>query len=245
MKRKVVKVMTLFFILVFSFMIIFSLYHIISWYKSNKDNKKIDKYLHEYITVGGSDKYNINFEEIKKQNPDVIAYIKVPGTKIDYIVVRGEDNDFYLDHNFKKDKNVTGWIFADYKNNFDGEDKNIVIYGHNTIDKSMFGSLKYVLEDSWQENKNNHTIILVTEEGLKKYKVFSTYKIDNEEYYIRTDFLSDDEYSKFLDTIEKRSNYNYNITPDLKDHILTLSTCSNQGKKRVVLHAVEIKENIE
>ena len=245
MKRSIAKIITSFLIVLFSSIIIFSLFHIINWYKANKENRKINNYLHEYITVGGKDKYNINFEEIKKTNSDAIAYIKVPGTKIDYIVVKGEDNDFYLNHNFNKDKNITGWIFADYKNNFNNEDKNIVIYGHNTIDKSMFGSLKYTLEKSWQENENNHTIIFVTEEGLKKYKVFSTYKVDNEEYYITTDFTSDNEFKKFLDIVKSRSKYNYNVELNETDHILTLSTCSNQGKKRVVLHAVEIKDNID
>lgn len=244
MKKNISKLINLFFIFVFSFLILFSLYNIINWYKSNKANRKINSVLHEHIILGGDDKYKIDFEEIKKKNPDTICYLRVPNTNIDYIVVKGTDNEYYLNHNFNKDKNISGWTFADYKNRFDGTDRNIVIYGHNTVDKSMFGSLKYVLDSTWQNEENNHTVILVFPDGLKKYKVFSTYKIENEEYYINTEFKNNAEFKEFLNKIKSRSNYNYNVDLNEDDNILTLSTCSNNGKKRVVLHAVEIKENI-
>ena len=239
-KKKMFQVVDIFFIVVFSILIIFSLYKIINWKLNNNRNRKISSELHEYVIVGGKDKYNIDFESLKKQNPDTVAYLMVPGTRIDYIVVKGSDNNYYLNHNFKKESNESGWIFGDYKNKYDGTDKNIVIYGHNTLDKSMFGSLKDTLNKNWYSNKDNQEIIFVTENGLNKYQVFSTYKIDNEDYYITTDFSSNEKYKEFLLKIKSRSVYNYKVDIDENDQILTLSTCASNGTKRVVLHAKKI-----
>ena len=81
------------------------------------------------------------------------------------MVVNGNDNSYYLKHNFNKEYNIAGRIFSDYHNKFDETDKNIVIFGHNTKDGSMFGTLKNVLDKSWQENRDNLEIILITEIG--------------------------------------------------------------------------------
>lgn len=227
-------------IILFLAMFIYSLYRIIEWKHNNGENKKINEILHKYINTDSNEKFNIDFEKLEKINSDTTAYIKVNNTNIDYIVVKTDNNEFYLTHNFNKENNRSGWIFMDYSNKLDGTDKNIVIYGHNTVDKSMFGSLKYVLESKWQENTDNYNIIFATKDSLDTYRVFSTYKIDNEDYYIKTNFNSDDEYLKFLKTIKSRSNYNYNVDVDENDTIITLSTCSNNGKKRVVLHAKKV-----
>ena len=222
--------------------LIYSLINIINWKKDVDDNKKIIEDIKENIIIKPKEeeqevKYNIDFKSLKKQNSDVVAYVKVNGTNIDYVVVRGKDNSYYLKHNFNKEYNIAGWIFSDYHNKFDETDKNIVIFGHNTKDGSMFGTLKNVLDKSWQENKDNLKILLVTEKGQYKYQVFSTYQITPEDYYINTIFNNDDEYSKFINKIKSRSNYDYKVEVDSNDKVLTLSSCIGDGKKRVVLHA--------
>ena len=102
---------------------------------------------------------------------------------------------------------------------------------------SMFGTLKNVLTEKWQKNEEDKTIILVTEKGLNKYEVFSVYSINPEDYYIKTDFNSNNEYSSFLKTIKDRSTYNFTTNVSTNDKIITLSSCTNNGLKRVVLHA--------
>ena len=74
--------------------------------------------------------------------------------------MKANDNDYYLNHNFNKEYNVAGWIFADYHNIFDGSDKNIILYGHDTKDGSMFETLKYTLNKDWQENKDNKIVTI-------------------------------------------------------------------------------------
>ena len=172
---------------------------------------------------------------------DKVAFIKVYGTNIEYPVVKTNDNSYYLNHSFDKSPNGAGWPFANYLNKFDGTDKNITIFAHARYDGSMFGTLYKTLSTSWQENKNNHKILFITENESSEYQVFSTYKILAEDYYIKENFSSDEEYQTLLTTITKRSNYNYNVDITLKDTIITLSSCASDDKYRIVLHAKKIE----
>ena len=106
----------------------------------------------------------------------------------------------------------------------------------------MFGTLINILDKNWQENKDNSEITLITERGQYKYQVFSTYSIKPEDYYINTIFNNDDEYSRFINEIKSRSNYDYNVEVNSSDKVLTLSSCIGDGKKRVVLHAKLIEK---
>ena len=131
-------------------------------------------------------------------------------------------------------------MFADYKNKYDGSDRNLVIYGHNRRDGSMFGSLHSVFSDEWLENESNRYIVLVTEDEYCIYEVFSIYSIPVEDYYITTSFGSDSEFEEFLNIIKGRSEYDFGVELNGKDKILTLSTCSNMDAHRVVLHAKKL-----
>ena len=244
MKKKIILICLI--IICFIIMII-SLYKIISWKQSNDENQSTINELKKYIIEEEVEekevkKYDIDFNSLKEENPDTVAYLKVNNTNIDYIVLKGKNNSYYLNHNFEKKKNVAGWVFSDYHNKFDGNDKNIVIFGHNMKNGSMFGTLKYVLKKEWFDNKDNHKILLVDENGEHYYQVFSTYIINVEDYYINTNFKSDDDFYKFINVLKDRSKYDYDVSLDKSDNILTLSTCSSAGKKRVVLHAKLIKE---
>ena len=237
--KKIYKIILIsIFIVICLIALIISTINIIKWKKDVDNNQNIKQSIKEKITVDEkSDLYQIDFKSLKEQNSDTVAYLKVNGTNIDYIVVKGNNNSYYLNHNFNKEYNIAGWIFADYHNSFDESDKNIVIFGHNTKDGSMFGSLKNILEKNWQEDENNLKVTLVTEKKQYKYLVFSTYTILSEIYYINTIFNDDSEYEEFLTKIKSRSNYNYDVEISGKDRILTLSSCIGDGKKRIVLHA--------
>ena len=126
----------------------------------------------------------------------------------------------------------------DYHNQLDGTDKNIIIYGHNTQDGSMFGSLRNTLKREWYENNDNQIIKLYTKDQAFQYQIFSIYNIDNEQYYLKTSF--DNNFTDFANKLKDRSIYNFGIDVKENDSILTLSTCSHNGKKRVVIHAKRI-----
>ncbi|WP_461248653.1 class B sortase, partial [Treponema sp. R6D11] len=134
-------------------------------------------------------------------------------------------------------KNSAGNPILDYRNKLD--DKNLVIYGHNRKDGSMFGSLKNVLNSNWR--KGNNKITWTTKEGTYTYQVFSTYIRKAENYFNKTSFGSD--FHSFLATIKARSNYNFKVKVEDSDTLLTLSTCygMSSSNKRLVVHAKLIK----
>ena len=223
--------------------IIFSGIKIIEWIKSNKKNKDIMSEIKENVVINNemdsnNEEYKIDFVKLKQKNSDAIAWIKVNGTDIDFPVVKGTDNSYYLTHNFDKEKNKAGWIFADYRNKFDGTDKNIIIYGHNMKNGSMFASLKDVIKEEWYNNENNKYIALITENENCKYQVFSVYQIETEEYYLQTNISN---FKEFVEKIKGRSKKDFNVDIKETDSILTLSTCADNTKYRVVLHAVKVK----
>lgn len=229
----------------FTALLIYSGTKIVIWYMNNQNNKKISDEIAEFVTVDETkeddeEKYVVDFEKLKEKNSDIVAWLKVKGTNIETTVVKSTNNDYYLTHNFNKEYNSAGWIFADYKNKVDGTDKNIVIYGHNMRDDSMFGSLKNILNSDWYDNEENTNITLYTENEKCIYKVFSIYKIESEDYYITTEFENDKKFEQFVNTIKKRSIKEFDIDVSESDNILTLSTCANNNKYRVVLHAKKI-----
>ena len=236
----IVLYMILFFVLIYSGIKIFK------WYKDKNNNNKMVEQIKSTVIVKKEDEnenkeeYTVDFDKLKEQNNETIAWIKVNNTNVEYPVVKATNNSFYLNHSFDKSKNSAGWIFADYKNKFDNTDKNIIIYGHNMRDNSMFGSLKNILNSDWYDNEENTSITLYTENEKSIYKVFSVYKIENEDYYIKTEFSNDNEFEQFIKTLKKRSIKDFNIDVSKDDNILTLSTCANNNKYRIVLHAKKI-----
>lgn len=232
--------------ILFFITLVISIVYIIKWYVHSKQNTILKDKLSEAILVENTEnekemQYTVDFEKLKNMNEETVGWIKVNGTNIEYAIVKSSDNSYYLNHNFEKKYNSGGWIFADYKNKFDGTDKNIVIYGHNMKDNSMFGSLKDILDEEWYNNEENYIIDFITEKEQQKYQVFSVYKIENEDYYIDTEFKKN-EFSKFTETLKKRSVKDFNLEITEEDSILTLSTCADNNKYRIVLHAKKIKE---
>ena len=226
------------------FVLIYSGIKIYEWYRDKNKNNEIAQKIKETVIVESNSKnkeeYLIDFDKLKEQNNEAIAWIKVNNTNIEYPVVKTKNNEFYLNHSFDKSENLGGWIFADYKNKFNGTDKNIVIYGHNMKDNSMFGTMQKILNPEWYNNEENTNIILKTEGKNYIYKVFSIYRIENEDYYIKTEFNNDSEFEQFLNTLKARSIRDFNMDMLESDSILTLSTCDNNNKYRVVLHAKKI-----
>lgn len=243
-KKKLFNVVMRIIELIFLILLVYSSINIFKWYNNNKENKQIINEIAESVTINEDTneekKYKINFEELKQKNSDTVAWLKVENTNIEFPIVQANNNSYYLTHNFDKKYNVAGWIFADYKNKLDGTDRNIVIYGHNMRDNSMFGSLKDVITEEWYNNEENKYITFVTENNYQTYQVFSLYQIKTEDYYIKTEFKSN-EFPEFIDTITKRSKKDFDINVSKEDTILTLSTCANNNKYRVVLHSVRVK----
>lgn len=186
---------------------------------------------------------NVNFSDLKRTNPDVVGWLKVNGTNINYPFVQGSDNKYYLTHSFNKSYNAAGWVFLDYRNN-GTNNKNTIIYAHGRTDKTMFGTLRKVLNNGWLNNTNNYVIKISTETENSLWQIFSVYYIPTTSDYLQTDFSDDISYQNFLDMIKNRTNHNFNTNVTSTDNILTLSTCYNNSDKMVV-HAKLIKKEVK
>lgn len=183
---------------------------------------------------------NVDFNGLKRTNPDVVGWLKVNGTNINYPFVQSSDNDYYLTHSFNKSYNGGGWVFLDYRNN-GTNNKNTIIYAHGRSDKTMFGTLKNVLNNGWLNNTNNYVIKISTETENSLWQIFSVYRIPTTSDYLQTNFNDETEYQNFLDMIKDRSSYNFDTNVASTDNILTLSTCYNNSDK-IVVHAKLIKK---
>ena len=183
---------------------------------------------------------NVDFNGLKRTNPDVVGWLKVNGTNINYPFVQSSDNDYYLTHSFNKSYNGGGWVFLDYRNN-GTNNKNTIIYAHGRSDKTMFGTLKNVLNNGWLNNTNNYVIKISTETENSLWQIFSVYRIPTTSDYLQTNFNDETEYQNFLDMIKDRSSHNFDTNVASTDNILTLSTCYNNSDK-IVVHAKLIKK---
>ncbi len=191
----------------------------------------------DYIKMNMID---VNFDNLKKINSDVVGWIKVNGTNINYPFVQSKDNKYYLTHSFNKLYNNAGWVFLDYRNN-NINNRNTIIYAHGRTDKTMFGTLRKVLNNGWINNTNNYVIKISTEKENSLWQIFSIYHIPTTNDYLQTEFKDEREYQRFLKILKNRSNHNFNTSITSNDTILTLSTCYNDSEKMVV-HAKLIKK---
>lgn len=186
---------------------------------------------------------SVNFKELLEKNNETVAWIKVNNTNVNYSVVQHNDNEYYLKHDFNKRNNSNGWVYGDYRADFQYFGTNTILYAHNMTNRTMFGSLAWCLKESWYKNEDNHYIKLSTPYSNTIWKIFSIYTIKPEVYYLKTYFETNEEHLEFLNKLKNRSIYNFNIEKALTtdDKILTLSTCSDDGTKRIVIHAIMIK----
>lgn len=211
--------------------------------KDNDNTEFINKPLDEnddYWYYSTFDLIDVDLKKLKEKNNDTVGWLNVNNTNINYPFVKASDNDYYLHHSFDKSYNNAGWVFLDYRNNKNLTDKNNIIYGHHRVNNTMFTSLLNTLNQSWYTNKDNHIIRVSLENENSLWQIISVYKIPTESYYITTKFNNDNEFITFLDTISKRSIYNFNYNVNKDDIILTLSTCYDDNT-RVVVHAKLIK----
>ena len=207
--------------------------------KKEEDETKIDA-SDPYWDFINTSFLSIDYSKLREKNKDIIGWVKVNSTNINYPVVQYSDNEYYLTHDLYRNYNGGGWVFLDYRNKNGFNNKNSIIYAHGRENKTMFGTLKNILNKEWYQNKDNYVIKTSSLSGSYVWQVFSVYKIPNTNDYIKTNFSTDSEYQTFLNLITKRSIYDFNTNVTINNKILTLSTCFDDNSK-VVLHAKLIK----
>ena len=202
------------------------------------DSEKIMTELNEDKEEDDKLYVNADIVSLIQENPETIGWLKVNNTNIDYPVVQGVDNEYYLKHNYYLEEDNSGWVFMDYRNNTEYLSDNIIIYAHNRYHSGvMFGTLQNTLRYSWYTNPENQIISFRTLYEDLNYQIFSIYKISVTTDYMRVLFADDTDKLNFYTMLKERSIYDFGIELSGNDKIITLSTCADENN-RYVVHAV-------
>lgn len=164
-----------------------------------------------------------NEEELKSINSDYKMWIQIENTNINYPVVQGSDNDYYLKHNFRKESNISGTVFVESANDIDN-DKNIILYGHNMRNGTMFNNITNYKEESFFNEDNKISIIM--NNTLYEYEVFSVYVKNVSEVNLAIGFANEDEFINYAYNEADESLYKKDVDFSAEDNLITLVTCS-------------------
>ena len=240
--RKCVVIASLLVFIVAAWVLIYhAVYRPIEEQKLNGDIQKI---AHSTEEKEGGETPNkgkgssINWDDLLKVNKEIVGWIQINGTKIDYPVLwhKGDDitGQYYLNHNYKRDYDSYGCIFLDYRCTSGMNSKNIVLHGHHMNDGSMFAGLMDYggTEGNLDFYKKHPTIKFDTPQGDGVYKIISVYKTNtlsaHGEFfkYMVGDFQNDKDFMNYVYNTRIRSLINCPVDVNEDDELLTLSTCS-------------------
>jgi len=204
---------------------IVSLINIVIWCLENNKTKEIVNKTKKYINIGNQKPIDL---KIKTINEDIVGWIIVDNTNINYPIVQANNNEYYLNHDLEKNYNSAGWIFMDSYNNMN--DQNIILYGHHRRDGSMFGSIDNLFK--YKEGK----IQLIIENESHIYNIFSIYITEKNYNYRERNYIN---INKKIQEFKNRSIKEYNVEIKGKHQIITLSTCDNDNNNRIVVQGIK------
>ncbi len=246
-KKNNKKIRIIFVVFLTLIFILAILYLTIYFYNSNK-NRNLYENLKRYLAQGELSQINSTFvekvKELQQENIDVKGWIIIEGTNINYPLLRGTDNNFYMAHNYKKQESKHGSIMINSNSDLKDVNSNVIIYGHDMKDGQMFQNLlKY--ED--KEFYNTHSIIkIATDEEELEYQIIYIFKSrvfykDERnvfKYYQHYNFKSESEYNEYLDNCRKIQLYDTGVTARYGEQLITLITCEySQKNSRMVIVA--------
>lgn len=212
---------------------IFFAYKINNYIAEENESKGITEELAEIAVIRVEEKENekpeeseppimINFQELKKKNKDIVAWLYSENTEINYPIVQGKDNEEYLHKLVNGNNNKSGTLFMDYRNKKDLTDPNTIIYGHNMKNGTMFGSLdKYKKQSYYEENK---TMYILTEEKNYKIELFAGYTLPANSNIYNVSAASNSRVEA-VKKAKSNSTFKSDIEPK-EEKIITLSTCA-------------------
>ncbi len=177
----------------------------------------------------------VDFDSLRAVNPEIVAWLSIDGTNIDYPVAQHSDNDYYLHHLFNGEWNSSGCLFMDCHNQSDFSGRHTIIYGHHMDNGTMFQNLMGYKDQSFYDG--HPTAQLFTPGGTYTVELFAGYVTGVDGDAWQFDFASDSEFREWLDNAKNKSLFESHVTPTAADRIVTLSTCSYEFyNARFVLH---------
>ena len=239
MKKDNKKLILLSYLFLVSLIIISIIYIVKEFYWKNeavKETKIVDTIeVDENKLTKESTKRMIQVKSLQQENSDVVGFIEIENTNISYPVVQGKDNEYYMTHNYKREKSKNGAIFLDKDYDWNIPSNNYLIYGHNLNNGTMFQELLKYANESYY--KNHPTISFTTADEECVYDIISVfrskvyYTSDNVfKYYFFINPKTEETYNDYIKNIKEISLYNIEQTANYGTQLITLSTCSYHVK---------------
>ena len=176
---------------------------------------------------------------MRRQNEDYVGWITIRDTEIDYPIVQYTDNDYYLAHTFERTENAAGTLFVDSNIPEGMEGKNVIVYGHNMKNGSMFAGLKKYREDDFYEG--HKTFRVNTKTGFYTYEIFAVSVVSPNSDTYTLEFADDAEFMDYIARMQERSIHDTGVTVEPGDKIISLSTCVNKNVDRLVVQAKRLE----
>ena len=251
-KEKVNSKIYIFLIIIFIISISFVSYNLYNKYKNEKINKEAKDFINTNnetnISKTEEQERIEKVKELKKENSDIVGWMEIPNSNISYPVLQGEDNSYYMTHNYKKEYSKDGSIFLDKDYDWRKPSTNLLMYGHNNRDsKEMFVDLMNYKEESYY--KDHKIIRFTTENEDTEYEIISVflsrvyYKSEKDvfRYYYFINAENEEDFNYYVENSKKVSLYNIDTTAKYGDQLLTLSTCEysqEDGRLAVVARKI-------
>ena len=263
-KEKISKIFSLICIVVFVVCVVFLSKHFYNEHRQKDLNSNLQQLHSQVVTESLSSSSSLkpdsssnttmlpSFNELYKLNHEVVGWIEIPDSKVNFPVLQTKDNDFYLSHDYMKKYSETGAIFADYRYKLTSGKMpdNTIIYGHNTLNGTFFGALHQYKKLDYI--KLHPVINFSTLYNESKYKIFACFfaNVDGAQdkgvvfdYHNRILFNDETAFKSFYDEVMKRSYYNTDVDVKYGDELITLSTCSLEIKNaRFVIVARKLRD---
>lgn len=240
MKKWKSKLLTVLYLSIFLYSGFVLVKYVYTYYESSKSLKEVQTIYAETLATIQEEiveedisnteietKYTIRpqFHDLLAVNKRIVGWISVDNTKLNNPILHADNNEFYLNHNFKDRESRAGSVFMDYRNDTLDISRNTILYGHAMKDGTMFGSLKNYLNQDYADA--HRTIYLDTLYEGYDIEVFAAYETTIDFYYIETEFKTDEEFLQFIGEVQKRSTIDMNVDIGPDDKIITLSTCKD------------------
>lgn len=232
MKNKTLVIVVKGIVIIVLFIIIFfCLYRLFFIYEDRKNQKdEYDKIIDisEIKDDKSEEQVNkINFKELSIINPDIVGWLTIEGTNINYPIVQTDNNTYYLKHSFEKKYSNYGAIYMDATADKNFNSLNTFIYGHNTSNGTMFGELKKFMKQSFYDEHKN--IFIYTKDKNYKLEVFSVHIDTASSKSYQMNFATMDSYKKYIDLMQDYSVIKTNVDINYEtDKIVSLYSCSHE-----------------
>ena len=226
---------------------IFLAYHKADVIYDNIQQDVLDEDSHTKVVIGEDEQeveipFTYNHQALLNINSQGIGYIYIPSIDCRLPMVQGDDNDYYLTHTFNKEYSANGCLFEDYRINGGLSASQIIIYGHNMRNGAMFGKLKNYQDYSFWNNSGNDVLYIYTGNVIKEYKIFSCYISEAISDTYTFNFPTLESMRDYAVNMKAKYMYDTGVDVSTATQVITLSTCTNDGEQRFIVHGMYVGE---